>query len=345
MTDSELLLSLLTATLAALVAAGMTWYLLPILKKVALAKPNARSSHRVPTPQGAGIAVIVAALGAAVVIIAFIDAPALRIPVAVFGSSLFMAAVGFIDDLKPIPVLPRMILQAIAVAIIVVSAPLELRIIPASPVWIERGALLLAGIWFVNLVNFMDGLDWMTVAETVPVTAAIVILGLTGQVPPQVTIVAAGLCGAMLGFAPFNRPVAKIFLGDVGSLPIGLLLGWCLLQLAWHQHLLAALLLPLYYLADTTITLFRRIANREPFWIAHRTHFYQRATDNGFVVLRVISKVFALNLFLATLAIASVRADSVVVDLLAAMAGTAAVSMLLYQFSRKRLTHSEFGRR
>jgi UDP-N-acetylmuramyl pentapeptide phosphotransferase/UDP-N-acetylglucosamine-1-phosphate transferase len=343
MTAPDLLLSLLTTMLAALVAAGTTWCLLPMLKKVALAKPNARSSHRVPTPQGAGLAVIVAALGAAVVVIALSDAPGLRIPVAVFGAALLMAAVGFADDLKPVPVLPRILLQAVAVAIIVVSAPLELRIIPAVPVWIERGGLLLAGIWFVNLVNFMDGLDWMTIAETVPVTAAIVILGLDGQVPIQVTMVAAGLCGAMLGFAPFNRPVAKVFLGDVGSLPIGLLLGWCLLQLAWHQQLLAAVLLPLYYLADTTITLARRIANREPFWIAHRTHFYQRATDNGFGVWRVISKVFALNLVLAILAIASVRAGSVAVDVLAAMAGIAAVSMLLYQFSRKRLTRSEIG--
>ena len=66
---------------------------------------------------------------------------------------------------------------------------------------------------------------------------------------------AAALSGAMLGFAPFNRPVAKIFLGDVGSLPIGLLAGWCLLQLAWHQQFAAALLLPLYYLADATVTL------------------------------------------------------------------------------------------
>ena len=85
----------------------------------------------------------------------------------------------------------------------------------------------------------------------------------------------------MIGFAPFNRPVAKIFLGDVGSLPIGLLLGWCLLQLASHQHLAAALLLPLYYLADATVTLLRRVIQREPFWAAHRSHFYQRATDNG----------------------------------------------------------------
>ena len=100
----------------------------------------------------------------------------------------------------------------------------------------------------------------------------------------------------MLGFAPFNRPVAKIFLGDVGSLPIGLLLGWCLLQLAYRQQFAAALLLPLYYLLDATVTLLRRLARREPFWAAHRSHFYQRATDNGFTVWRVVGEVFALNI-------------------------------------------------
>ena len=112
----------------------------------------------------------------------------------------------------------------------------------------------------MNLVNFMDGLDWMTVAEIVPITGAVVLLGWLGEFPASTILVAAALFGAMLGFAPFNRPVAKIFLGDVGSLPIGLLVGWCLLQLAWHQQFAAALLLPLYYLADATVTLLRRMA-------------------------------------------------------------------------------------
>ena len=192
--------------------------------------------------------------------------------------------------------LPRLLLQAAAVGAIIFTAPGDLRIVPACPLWIERGLLLLAGLWFVNLVNFMDGLDWMTVAEVVPITGALVMLGLLGEFPASATLVAAALCGAMLGFAPFNRPVAKVFLGDVGSLPIGLLLGWCLLQLAYQQQFAAALLLPLYYLLDATVTLLRRLARREPFWAAHRSHFYQRATDNGFTVWRVVGEVFALNI-------------------------------------------------
>ena len=138
----------------------------------------------------------------------------------------------------------------------------------------------------------------------------------------------------MLGFAPFNRPAAKVFLGDVGSLPIGLLLGWCLLELAWHGHPTAALLLPAYYLADSTITLFRRIIRREPFWSAHRTHFYQRATDNGFTVARVTGEVFTLNLVLALLAVASVRAGSTAITILSVLAGAVAVAIVLRRFSR-----------
>jgi UDP-N-acetylmuramyl pentapeptide phosphotransferase/UDP-N-acetylglucosamine-1-phosphate transferase len=84
--------------------------------------------------------------------------------------------------------------------------------------------LLVGALWFVNLVNFMDGLDWMTVVEVVPITAALSALGLLGILPFQNTIISLALCGATIAFAFFNRPVAKLFLGDVGSLPIGLLL-------------------------------------------------------------------------------------------------------------------------
>jgi UDP-N-acetylmuramyl pentapeptide phosphotransferase/UDP-N-acetylglucosamine-1-phosphate transferase len=188
----------------------------------------------------------------------------------------------------------------------------------------------------VNLVNFMDGLDLMTVAEIVPLTGALVLLGWLAELPAPVTVAAAALFGAMLGFAPFNRPVAKIFLGDVGSLPIGLLAGWCLLQLAWHQQIAAALLLPLYYLADATVTLLRRVIRREPFWAAHRTHFYQRATDNGFAVWRVVSEVFALNVLLAALAIGSAMTSSSAIAILLFVTGGIVTTLLMYRFSRRQ---------
>jgi len=280
--------------------------------------------------------VIAATLTVAGLIIASTDLSSSNFPIAVFGATLFIAVVGFADDLKSIQVLTRLMLQAIPVGAILFATPGDLRIVPAFPFWIERSLLLLAGLWFVNLVNFMDGLDWMTVAEVVPVTAAMIVLGSFGEFPLSATIVAAALCGAMIGFTPFNRPVATIFLGDVGSLPIGLLLGWCLLQLAWHQHFVAALLLPLYYLSDATVTLLRRIFRSEPFWAAHRSHFYQRATDNGFSVLSVVSEVFLLNLALAALAIVSTKVQSSAIGIVLILIGGGAVALSMRRFSRRR---------
>ncbi|MCA1477406.1 glycosyltransferase family 4 protein [Bradyrhizobium yuanmingense] len=322
---------LLAVAAAVLISALVTWTSRPLLQRYALARPNARSSHRVPTPQGAGIAVIAATL---IVASLWGVSANVAIPPALVAATIVIALVGFVDDIVSLPVLVRLVLQAACVGAVVFTAPDTARIVPALPLALERGLIVLAGVWFVNLVNFMDGLDLMTVAEVVPVTAALLLLGMLGDLPWPAVLIATALCGAMLGFAPFNRPVAKVFLGDVGSLPIGLLLGWCLLELALHGQAAAALLLPAYYLADATITLFRRIARREPFWSAHRSHFYQRATDNGFSVSRVSGEVFLLNLVLAGLAILAVRAATVAVTLPALIAGAIAVALLLRRFSR-----------
>jgi UDP-N-acetylmuramyl pentapeptide phosphotransferase/UDP-N-acetylglucosamine-1-phosphate transferase len=322
---------LLAVAAAALISGLVTWISRPLLQRYALARPNARSSHRVPTPQGAGIAVLAATL----IVASLWGASAnVAIPPALVAATVVIALVGFADDIVSLPVLVRLALQAACVGAVVLTAPETARIVPALPLALERGLVVLAGVWFVNLVNFMDGLDLMTVAEVVPVTAALLLLGMLGSLPWPAVLLATALCGAMLGFVPFNRPVAKVFLGDVGSLPIGLLLGWCLLELAWHGQPAAALLLPAYYLADSTITLFRRIIRREPFWSAHRTHFYQRATDNGFTVPQVIGEVFALNLVLAMLAIVTVRAGSMAIIVASLVAGAVAVGFVLRRFSR-----------
>jgi UDP-N-acetylmuramyl pentapeptide phosphotransferase/UDP-N-acetylglucosamine-1-phosphate transferase len=189
-------------------------------------------------------------------------------------------------------------------------------------------------------VNFMDGLDWMTVAEVVPVTAGLWLLALWGALPSPDAVVAVALLGAVIGFAPYNRPVAKLFLGDVGSLPIGLLLFWLLLRLATSGHLAAALLLPLYYVADATVTLLRRLARSENVLRAHRTHFYQRATDRGFSVIEIVTHVFLVNIGLAALALATVIAPAAWAQLAALAAGGALVAGLLTHFARGKPGHA-----
>jgi UDP-N-acetylmuramyl pentapeptide phosphotransferase/UDP-N-acetylglucosamine-1-phosphate transferase len=96
------------------------------------------------------------------------------------------------------------------------------------------------------------------------------------------------------------------------------------------------LLLPLYYLSDTTVTLLQRMARGEPFWAAHRSHYYQRATDNGFSVLRVVGEVFLLNVVLAALAIATTVLRSRAIEFSLIALGVAAVAWTMYRFTRRQ---------
>ena len=318
---------------------GSILLLWPWLRRYALARPSARSSHKAPTPQGGGIAVVGATI--LVVTVVFATRPvwgaaeAIQLA-AVIAGTLLLTIMGAVDDLRELDPLARLGLQSAAVALVIAVMPPELRAVGWLPWWLERIALLIAGVWFVNLVNFMDGIDWMTVAQVVPMTAGLVIAGQLGALSPLGMLVACALAGAIIGFAPFNRPVARLFLGDVGSVPIGLILAWLLFLLASHGRLVAALLLPLYYVADATITLIRRSAGRERVWQAHRSHFYQRATTNGLTVPAIIARVFVVNLGLVFLATMTLVRPSMITDVMTMALGAALVAALLMDFSRRR---------
>jgi UDP-N-acetylmuramyl pentapeptide phosphotransferase/UDP-N-acetylglucosamine-1-phosphate transferase len=333
-----LALYVLILGLAALASFLLNRLLAPLLARHAVAEPNERSSHTVPTPQGGGFAIVAAivlAMAAAALFPAVDQRPLIALWPVAAGVAL-LAGTGAYDDIVHLPVGPRFVLQFVAIALALAALPDEARVAPLLPWWLERTALLVAGVYLVNIVNFMDGIDWMTVAEVVPVTGALWVASWLGALAPADATLAIAATGAMLGFAPFNRPVAKLFLGDVGSLPIGLLVGWLLVLLAGAGHLAAALLLPLYYLADATLTLLRRLSSGERVWQAHRTHYYQRATDRGFTVTEIVARVFAVNLVLAALAVITVLAGSHLVDAAAFACGAVLVAGLLYSFTRKR---------
>jgi UDP-N-acetylmuramyl pentapeptide phosphotransferase/UDP-N-acetylglucosamine-1-phosphate transferase len=323
--------------LAAAISYAIIALAMPLLARYALARPNARSSHSQPTPQGGGIAVVGTTLILSLAIAAV--APGLTgatlpqlMPLAA-GATL-LALVGAIDDIRPLSAAPRLVWQFVAVVAVVLT--MEARIAPGLPLWLERALAVITLLWFLNLVNFMDGIDWMSVAEFVPLTGALIILHWLDRLPEQAVLPSYALFGALIGFAPFNRPVAKLFLGDVGSLPIGLIAGWLLIALAAAGHVAAALLLPLYYLMDATTTLLRRLGRGENVMQAHRSHFYQRATDGGYTVPEIIARVFALNVVLAALALATTMVDSFAADAIALAVGAALTAGLLALFTRGR---------
>ncbi|MGL4442554.1 MAG: glycosyl transferase [Alsobacter sp.] len=307
----------------------------PLLARYALARPNARSSHRVPTPQGGGIAVLgggFLALWLAVWLLAPTAGMAELVFVGVAAAAL--ALVGAWDDIRPLPAGLRLGLQALCVAVVLVYAAPEIRLFPQMPLAAERCLALLAGLWFVNLTNFMDGLDWITVAGFVPLAGALALAAGLGLIDLPTGLLAAALCGGLLGFAPFNKPVARLFLGDVGSLPIGLVTAYLLYRLAGTGALAAALILPLYHVMDATLTLLRRLARRERVWEAHRSHFYQQATTNGYSVASIVRQVALLNLGLILLATLSILWPAAWIQFACLAAAILPTAWLLRRFAR-----------
>ncbi len=322
-----------------MVAAGATalliWALHPWLVRYALARPNARSSHTTPTPQGGGIAIVVS-VATVMVASAYFGLPGFREPWV--GSLLLaiatLALMGAVDDIRPLPVMPRLILHFAVATLLVLTLPIRGQVLPFLPMAVESALLVVGLVWFTNLTNFMDGIDLLTVVEMVPISACLAVLGLFKLVPEMTVLLplSLALLGGMLGFAPYNRHVARLFLGDVGSLPIGALAGWLLIILALSGHAVAALILPLYYLADATITLVRRHLNGEQISQPHRSHFYQRAVDGGFTVPAVTRAVLMLNMVLAGLAVLSIVQPSAPSQVFCLVAAIAATLFLLRRF-------------
>jgi UDP-N-acetylmuramyl pentapeptide phosphotransferase/UDP-N-acetylglucosamine-1-phosphate transferase len=308
----------------------------PMLMRYLLAHPNARSSHTAPTPQGAGLAVMASVFaGCAVGLLVWAPEGEPKL----FGVLLAAAGLtllGAIDDASTLSIWSRLRGQLLAAIVVVGLLPTEFRLFPdLMPAGVEDVLMVVGLMWFVNAVNFLDGLDWMTVAQVVPITLGIVALQALGAVPATVGLLALALLGATLGFAVFNKYPAQIFLGDAGSLPIGLCLGFMLIVVA-ETNLAAALLLSLYTLADATVTLVRRMAAGEQISSAHRTHFYQRAVAQGMSVPQVTARVFLLCVLLAILAVVTVLAHSLEADLLCLGLGLLATGLMLFALARGR---------
>ncbi|HYM30413.1 MAG TPA: hypothetical protein VEU47_03890 [Candidatus Cybelea sp.] len=312
---------------AFLAAAAATGGVLALLRRRAiLDHPNERSSHSVPTPRGAGLAVIpVLALAWVAIGLDFRAGIALALGVA-------LAAFSWADDLKGVPVALRLLVQAAAVIIGVTTLPEGAQVAQGLlPPILDRVLAVLAWLWFVNLFNFMDGIDGISAVEAIGIGAGLTIVAVVSGDRGHMPLYGLALAAATAGFLLWNWPPARIFLGDVGSVGLGYLLGWLLLRLAAAGYWAPALLLPLYYLGDATLTLGRRLIAGERVWQAHRSHFYQQAARRFASHARVSLSIAAVNA--ALIALAAWSALDAGVTVAALLAGAVLVGGLLWHFS------------
>jgi UDP-N-acetylmuramyl pentapeptide phosphotransferase/UDP-N-acetylglucosamine-1-phosphate transferase len=276
-----------------------TGALIPILsRRDMLDYPNERSSHFAPTPRGGGIAVTGSVLLAWIALGREGMAGSSAIAIAL-GTAL-LAAVSWIDDLRGLSPGVRLIAQGAAVIIGILVLP-DTR--NGFEAWLGPtlyfAAVGLVWIWWINLFNFMDGIDGLAVSEAATISGGLLLFAIVGDgVDPTRALPTAAVLGAVIGFLAWNWSPARIFLGDVGSVPLGYLLGFLLLDLAARGRVTIALILPLYFLADATVTLFRRLLSGERVWEPHRRHFYQQAVRSGLSQTAVVKRVIAANLLL-----------------------------------------------
>jgi UDP-N-acetylmuramyl pentapeptide phosphotransferase/UDP-N-acetylglucosamine-1-phosphate transferase len=254
--------------------------------------PNERSSHKIPVPRGGGIAMIIVAL---------IFLASAGMDLKIIAAATLLAIISFIDDLRNMPVTVRLGAQAIAV--IIATSALHGRIVPAIPLPLEQALIVLSWLWFINLFNFMDGIDGITSMETIMIMIGICIIAFVHKsLPAALVLHACIIAAATLGFFWFNRHPAKLFMGDIGSVTLGFLVACLLFELALHGQLLPALILPAYYVSDATFTLFKRLITREKIWQAHSQHAYQQAVRSHMTHTQVVRKITLLNICLVILA-------------------------------------------
>ena len=241
--------------------------------------PNQRSSHVATTPRGGGFSIVLCFLGGVLVLWVF-DMVAAGVAIGLSLAGLSVAAIGFVDDHQHVPAHWRFLAQTIAVVIIVSQLgglpPLHFGKVAVDLGIVGDVLLVVFAVWFTNAFNFMDGIDGIAASEAVCIAGGAMVIGL-----PEIgstSILAAILAAACLGFLAWNWPPAKIFMGDVGSAFLGLMLIAIGLYSA-HQDFVSLwswLILSGIFVVDATMTLITRFVRGEDWLSAHRSHAYQR---------------------------------------------------------------------
>jgi Fuc2NAc and GlcNAc transferase len=263
--------------------------------------PNVRSSHSTPIPRGGGVAIVLT-VQAAILFLAWGGAIPWPDAWGLLGGGVAVAVIGFVDDHGfAIAPLWRLLVHAAAASWVVFWLGTAAFVLTPGLVEGARGLAALVAVlylaWMINLSNFMDGIDGIAGVETVTVCVCGALLGVIAAGAASPVLLAVLLASATAGFLVWNWPPAKVFLGDVGSGFLGLMLGALSLLagrgnagLSWSWFILLGV-----FVVDATTTLMRRVLRGERFHEAHRSHAYQNAARRWGSHARVSAAVAAVN--------------------------------------------------
>ena len=254
-----------------------------------VAKVVERSAHTIPTPHGGGFLILLITwpLLMALNVLSLLEHQAFWY--GILFAALPLVWMSVLDDIKPRSPLLRLCVHTACVTVGVMLLP---PLFDLVPVWAEKLILIFAWTWFLNLYNFMDGLDGLATSEAVFLGLALLFF------VPGVAPVAAVMAAATLAFLRVNWHPARVFLGDIGSIYLGFIFGGLLLiSLEWDTWRLVYPLftITLVFSGDATYTLFKRMAGGHKPWIPHREFWFHRAALAGYRHTQVVGRAWLLN--------------------------------------------------
>ncbi len=279
--------------------------LMPVIRRYArnnglTDQPGTRRLHKQQIARGGGASI------ALVMLAGMIMTQPPEINTVLFVAAFALCALtGWLDDHRPLSPLMKLILLSITAVVTIVSldpSRFESLVLPVAlhgliSVWFITGLLIITLLWLINLFNFMDGSHGLAASQTLFACFATILFA---QPINDLNTLCWLLAGAVLAFLPWNFPRPTIFLGDVGSLSLGLLVSWLLLGYVANEalHPLQALLIPGVFLVDSTATLLMRMLQGEAWFKPHTRHAYQCLVHNGWSHTQVFMAYASCNLLL-----------------------------------------------
>lgn len=301
--------------LAGILSAGVTWLLTSSrLRRHLMDHPNERSLHDTPTPRIGGIGIC------AGVLLAFIAMAALGLTLPstfafLSGGALIVLVISFIDDVRSLSVAFRIPFHFISAgALFVAGLSLERILIGGVVIGLPETVGVIVSVlyvvWMVNLYNFMDGMDGFAGGMSLIGFGVFALLA-ADQGSAVIAAISASISGAALGFLLFNFPPAKVFMGDVGASTLGFFAAGLSLWADRHDvvPLWLSVLIFSPFIADATVTLFRRAFNRERIWQAHRDHYYQKLVRLGWGHRKTVIAEYLLMLTVGASALVAIRIE------------------------------------